>query len=63
MSPFPRFSVVFRYSDKNSVKILATFSAFSMVSISQNTRSSGSVPEKRAMTQPPFLKYTLQPSM
>ncbi len=32
------------------------------VSISQNTRSSGSVPEKRQNTQPPPWKYTLQPS-
>ena len=36
--------------------------ARSAVSISQNTRSRGSVPEKRHTTQPPSRKYTLHPS-
>ena len=40
----------------------AVSAARATVSISQNTRSRGSVPEKREISQPPFLKYTLQPS-
>ena len=37
--------------------------AVRFVGISHNTRKSGSVPENRITTQPPFSKYTLQPSI
>ena len=40
----------------------AVSAAFSRVPISQNTRSSGSVPENRLTTQPPPWKYTFHPS-
>ena len=50
------------YSFRKSRKIPQYFSASSCSSISQKIRRRGSVPEKRALTHPPFLKYTLQPS-
>ena len=48
---------------KYALMVSHTAAASLRVGISQNTRSSGSVPEKRMTTQPPFAKYTLQPSM
>ena len=59
---YPIYST-FRPSRPRKASICrAVSAALSPVSISQNTRSRGSVPEKRLTTQPPPLKYTLQPS-
>ena len=46
------------FSNSPQISLAACFSG-----ISQKIRSSGSVPENRAMTHPLFRKYTLQPSM
>ena len=47
---------------RNVSKSLQTAAASSAVDISLKIRSRGSVPEKRAITHPPFLKYTFTPS-
>ena len=49
-------------SPKKPIISLLSSTAFSSVSASANIRTSGSVPEKRVITQLPSVKYTLAPS-
>ncbi len=44
------------YRSRNCSYLVQMSAASTASGISQKMRSSGSVPEKRAMTQPPFLK-------
>ena len=51
------------YNPKDAAVKSMIFCAFSRFSASQNMRSSGSVPEKRMIIQPPPAKRNLTPSM